>query len=857
MGVFVFPLLYFQALTRNNKEELFSNEHFYNHCAKSITYDCNTMAKLYETNEKCLMIIAYMTLLVFGCYGQYTKTICCDNMVNGKPFNWPIANRSIWHIIKMPSSMLTIINNNNKNSSPSERSNVNSIPFQPACQMATATDPNLNYKISLLRCENTTINLVNTYLNMSNQQIFSDHDINDININNNNSTNDDKNSENVERNTTSKSSIIFNALQLSEVSIDKNYRRPIAMKYVKLIKINEKSTEYLSWIKSNLTTDDIELLVGLEDQLFLNMTILQLEDNQINSISKRILSNLPNLLSLNLSNNQIESVLLSKQLFQNSPKLTQLDLSRNKLMSILVQNDTTIRGATASASAKTSLNDSNNYNDKNTIGTYFECNIFGILPNLEHLDLSNNMITDLPRNAFEGLQSLKCLNLAFNQLFVTPFQAFHALTNIEHMDLSFNKLVSVFDNFFIGNKALRVLQLQYNAIEKLSKYSLFGLKNLQHLDISYNQLLSLDRNAFDSLTALETLNLNGNKLKLIPTTLFSALHGLHRLDLSENDFRSLPNGVFASQHKLEKLIINNCAIAKLGNFVSRQNSTVDKNVLVQLRYVSISNNDDLHKIESITFQNMPAIEELILSGNRLQTLPIEIGELKMLKKLDISRNDLIFIPRQINELKYLKTLNLLGNNYACDCNMHWLSDWMDNLTQTIGTETDIAPINQLNQLKCRHGYPGDMMRVLQHLHCAKPYLIHVSDSKTHLLRNEAQLECSFYGNPAPDVIWVTPTNQIIRHHADPDAKPLFINNANGLDNNNDNGPNSQGLKMRETINYHKLHEHSNKITFDESVMGFSLLENGSLRIHNVSRKDSGLYTCYGYNIMGYSTANIR
>lgn len=37
----------------------------------------------------------------------------------------------------------------------------------------------------------------------------------------------------------------------------------------------------------------------------------------------------------------------------------------------------------------------------------------------------------------------------------------------------------------------------------------------------------------------------------------------------------------------------------------------------------------------------------------------------------------------------------------------------------------------------------------------------------------------------------------------------------------------------------------------------TLLENGSLRVHNISRKDSGLYICYGYNVMGYTSAEIR
>lgn len=294
----------------------------------------------------------------------------------------------------------------------------------------------------------------------------------------------------------------------------------------------------------------------------------------------------------------------------------------------------------------------------------------------------------------------------------------------------------------------------------------------------------------------------------------------------------------------------------MGNLVSRQREKVDKNILVRLGHVSISNNQHLHEIDPITFQCMPAVQHLKLSGNKITNLPSTINELKILISLDISKNDLTFIPKQLNELTYLKSLNLLGNNYACDCKMYWLTQWLDKLRIVNDTPSNIEPLNQLNQLKCRHGYPGDMIRVLQQLQCTKPVLKYVSESKTHLLRNEAQLECLFGGNPAPDVIWVTPTNQIIRHHADPDTRPVFMHSHSNLDERKDDS-NLKESNVRDTIHYHKIQEHGTKFRFDENMMGFSLLENGTLRIHNVSRRDSGLYTCYGYNMMGYSTADIR
>lgn len=738
-------------------------------------------------------------LLTVGCNGQRFQSLCCDELGEVKPFKDLMTNRSLWHTNE---PMLT--------------------PVSTCLIASSINEPAAEHKNKLIRCENVTLEVVNMYMNQINER----------------GDNDGRRK--------SSSNKAFNGIHLSDIYLNRNdLKSPFLeggrykntdSEYAKLVQLDENTTEYLSWIKSNLTAEDIDVVFGNDDELFNKMIVLHLEDNQINRISQKLLAKVPHLVTLNLSGNEVENDLLEKNLFQRLPKLTQLDLSRNKLTAILVQNNETTT-------------------NNRRMCTYTECTIFGNLMQLKYLDLSHNNITDLPRNAFDGLNALTCLNLAFNSLFVTPFQAFHALKNLEQMDLSHNHLVSVLDNFFNGNRELKILLLQHNAIEKLSQYSFFGLRKLRHLDVSFNHLLTIDRNAFDSLIALESLNLSGNKFKLIPTMLFGSLKQLQSLDLSENIFTVLPNGVFASQYNLENLTIDDTAIEKLGNFISRQASVVNKDILVNLRHVSIRNNQHLCEIDPMCFHSTPAVEHLDLSGNRLTTIPADIVELKNLTSLDISRNDLINIPKQLNELGLLKSLNLLGNSFDCDCHMHWLSDWIENLEKELGSDADVMPLNHLNRLKCRHGYPGDMLRVLQLLHCMRPMIKHVSESKTHLLRSEAQLECTFNGSPAPDVIWVTPTNKIIRHHADPDTKPVFMSESKRDDDGD--GPHVKSLKQRGNIDYQKLQEHSADFTIHENIMGFSLLENGSLRIHNISRKDSGLYTCYGYNIMGYSTANIR
>lgn len=631
----------------------------------------------------------------------------------------------------------------------------------------------------------------------------------------------------------------------------------------------ENTTEYLSWIKSDLNSKLFSGWMQQQKQInkqnsFIYLTYLDLSQNQMENLTWIMLESTPNLRVLNLSQNVIDSEHLSCNIFQRLTKLQRLILSNNQFKSIAYErlHDLLESGEIVNSIDLSSM-------PPNIHQTGFFMN----MPELCELDLSHNQITDLPRNAFDtnGLPKLRYLNIAYNQLSIIPFQIFRTLNALEVLNLSSNRLVRIIDNFFIGNLALRYLNLRNNSIEMLSKSSLYNLNNLIELDLSNNYITIIDRNAFDSLEALQLLNLRGNHLTMLPTTLFYQLRQLKCVNLSKNNFKILPNGIFANQFALEMLIIDETAIHKTNNWVSRNIDDINKDLLKNLRFISMRNNHHLREIDSITFRNLPAVEYLNLSGNSLTVLPHEIGELNELKHLDLSNNDLISVPRQLNTLRKLETISLIGNNYACDCQMVWLTKWIANARSNATNNTSIehkAPFNQLNYLKCRQGYPGDFLRVLEQQHCFQPIAVHVSESKTYLLRSDAQLECSFRGNPVPDIIWVTPLNKIIRHYADPDAKQpnaLAYTSQNSNDSNDNIGNDVHGMyadaqhqaKNREKIEYQILKQKKINFTAATEANGVTLLENGSLRVHNISRKDSGLYICYGYNVMGYASADIR
>ena len=173
-------------------------------------------------------------------------------------------------------------------------------------------------------------------------------------------------------------------------------------------------------------------------------------------------------------------------------------------------------------------------------------------PALEQLDASKNSIENISKRAFEGLDKLEVLRLDYNQLRNID-SSFSGLTNLNSLNLTFNLITEISSDTFDGITLLHDLFLGYNrlteipealkagSIQKLEVLNLRSNKinirltssDLQHdylkeLYLTNNGIPGLSGDFFDYLRRLQVLHLDFNRL-----TNIDGLLVLHQQELQE------------------------------------------------------------------------------------------------------------------------------------------------------------------------------------------------------------------------------------------------------------------------------------------------------------------------------------
>eukprot|EP01060_Flectonema_neradi_P026892 TRINITY_DN3637_c0_g1_i2.p1 TRINITY_DN3637_c0_g1~~TRINITY_DN3637_c0_g1_i2.p1 ORF type:complete len:211 (+),score=44.21 TRINITY_DN3637_c0_g1_i2:42-674(+) len=101
---------------------------------------------------------------------------------------------------------------------------------------------------------------------------------------------------------------------------------------------------------------------------------------------------------------------------------------------------------------------------------------------------------------------------------------------------------------------------------------------------------------------------------------------------------------------------------RLSNFEELTRIPDEIGDLTKVYRIHIDNNYVLTKMPSAICNLAERLEELNLSYNSIEELPLEICQLKYLQRLNVSNNKLRYMPTDIDQLRYLEEL-CIDNNF--------------------------------------------------------------------------------------------------------------------------------------------------------------------------------------------------
>ncbi|XP_024592937.1 leucine-rich repeat-containing G-protein coupled receptor 5 isoform X4 [Neophocaena asiaeorientalis asiaeorientalis] len=153
---------------------------------------------------------------------------------------------------------------------------------------------------------------------------------------------------------------------------------------------------------------------------------------------------------------------------------------------------------------------------------------FQHLPELRILTLNGaSQITEFPD--LTGTASLESLTLTGAQISSLPQAVCDQLPNLQVLDLSYNLLEDL-PSFSVCRK-LQKIDLRHNEMCEIRANTFQQLFSLRSLNLAWNKIAVIHPNAFSTLPSLRKLDLSSNRLSSFPVT---GLHGLTHLKLTGN-----------------------------------------------------------------------------------------------------------------------------------------------------------------------------------------------------------------------------------------------------------------------------------------------------------------------------------
>lgn len=346
----------------------------------------------------------------------------------------------------------------------------------------------------------------------------------------------------------------------------------------------------------------------------------------------------PSIQRLIIRNNKIKTIDSSMQFYA---ELQHLDLSQNRLVNIPPKS-------------------------------------FAYQRKLQELHLNHNKISSVSNITFQGLNLLTVLNLKRNFLEELTNGVFSTLPRLEELNLGQNRISRIEPRAFAGLTALRILYLDDNQLSSVPTTSFSLLGSLAELHVGLNAFSYLPDDAFAGLNRLTVLDLNGAGLSNISENAFRGLPGLRSLNLLSNRLFTMPTEQLSGLTRLEELYIGQ------NDFITLESHSFRG--LKNLKFLDITGAAHLERIERGAFEDNLNLESLVITSNKKLAV-LEDGTLLGLPKLkhvSLRDNALVSVSEAVFNGKELKQLDLTDNPIFCGCQLVWLQELMNdksNFTQ--------------------------------------------------------------------------------------------------------------------------------------------------------------------------------
>lgn len=442
-----------------------------------------------------------------------------------------------------------------------------------------------------------------------------------------------------------------NISEIKYSTFNDTFLRILEMSTVKLRSLDKLGSQHLEII--NFSNNEISLIPVNTFEDLINLKDLDLSYNQITFIDEISFRDLEKIEKINLKYNVLHEI--SDDAFKNHINLKILDLTCNFLTSFEIEKLNSVSELNLS---ENDISDAMYKDLKDRFPKilqisevkYFTCinhkqtyfNFLNMsnqgLNRLEkfldfkytYIDLSHNLITNIPKDSLENVSFLKILDLSHNKIAKIDEKAFKNLKNLLELNLKYNFLRSISSDTLFGLHSLQKLDLSYNILSNVNglelSYKIEEQKSqqnflktasfkgifpnyLQHLSLSNNPLLFVGKSSFDNLRNLISLDLSNTNHSQIyfNEECLRMLEFLKNLNMSSNYMSSIDDIFLPTSLKSLDLSFNR--ISKI--------SDTHLEVFKNLEFLSLANNG-LETIKDSVLKVIFDIEIIDLSGNKFK-----------------------------------------------------------------------------------------------------------------------------------------------------------------------------------------------------------------------------------------------